>query len=122
MLFIKNGMHMVAIKEGSILNVKPNPKFVRDGVGYGAIMLNETPIGIYPLDQTGLYTEDVYSVFRNICKQINNGDRATTIPMSYQFNTVQEYEEFNKLLKEYNNDELMDIYYNGIKRLQRVES
>lgn len=122
MLFIKNGMHMVAIKEGSILNVKPNPKFVRDGVGYGAIMLNETPIGIYPLDQTGLYTEDVYSVFRNICKQINNGDRIITIPMSYQFNTVQEYEEFNKLLKEYNNDELMDIYYNGIKRLQRVES
>jgi len=122
MLFIKNGMHMVAIKEGSILNVKPNPKFVRDGVGYGAIMLNDTPIGIYPLDQTGLYTEDVYSVFRNICKQINDGDRIITIPMSYHFNTVQEYEEFKTLLNEYNNDELIDIYYNGIKRLQRVGS
>ena len=117
MLFIKNGMHMVAIKEGSVINVKPNPKFVRENVPYGAIVLNGTPVGIYPLEDTSGYGTTVYGVFRDICKQINSGDKIITIPFSYHFKSVQDYNEFKNLLTDYSDEELMNIYYDGLSKI-----
>ena len=118
MLFIKNGIHMVAIREGSVINVKPNPKFVRDNVAYGAIMLNSTVVGVYPLenDERG-YQSTVYDVFRDICKQINAGDKIIVIPNSYHFKSVDEYEAFKTMLDTYTNEELINLYYDGIRKV-----
>lgn len=117
MLFIKNGMHMLAIKEGSVINVHPNPKFTKDGVELGAIMVNDIPVGIYPLEATPNFAHTVYDVFMNICKQINHGDTVVTIPFSYRFGTVEEYEEFKATLTSYDKNELFDIYYDGLSKV-----
>ena len=116
MIFIRSGIHMVAIKDGSVINIQPNPKFVRNNIQYGAIMLNETSIGVYPLteieDNVNLKT--VYDVFDSIIRQIESDTKIITLPTGYKFNSIEEIEEFKTSLKDYSKSEMIDIYYKSL--------
>lgn len=120
MTFIRNGLHMVAIKEGSVINIQPNPKFKVDDVKYGAIMLNDTPIGVYPLtDSSNTSTaRDVYTIFDSIIRQIENNIKVITIPSGYKFKSMEEFETFKNALKDYSKSEMIDIYYESLSHIK----
>ena len=115
MIFIRNGIHMIALKEGSILKIRPNPKFTRDNVAYGAIMLDTNIIGVYPLSKKDEYTDTtVYTVWADIQKQINRGDIIINLPLSYEFKSDAEWKEYNELVDKYDPDEMFKIFYDTL--------
>ena len=113
MIFVKNGMHMVAIKEGAVLNIQPNPKFKRNDIEYGAILYEGKTIGVYPLEGDN----NIFDVFNDIIKQINVNKRVIEFPKSFKFSSINELKEFNKIIKDYTDEEMIDIYYKYLSKI-----
>jgi hypothetical protein len=118
MLAIRNGNGIVFIKDGDILRIRPNPKFERNGVKYGAILWNSQPIGVYPLDVENENDPTVYSVFSKICDALVNGNRYVNMPYGYQFESSKEFEEYMELNKSYTQDKLFSMYYNDFGKVR----
>ena len=115
MMFIKVGLHLISVKEGAVFNIQPNPKFVRNDVEYGAILLDGNVIGVYPMDLSGDYAKDnVYAMFRNLSKQISDGAKMIQLPIGYKFKSIEEFDEFKAMMKNYSNTEMGDIFYKAI--------
>ena len=117
MLFIQNGLHMVAIREGSILCIKPNPNLKVERVEYAAIKLNDQIIGIYPM-QTTTDTKTVFEVFTMIMDNVGK-DGVISLPKGYVFKTIEEFEQFKTLATQYNKQDMINIYYNCVETLNK---
>lgn len=126
MLFIRNGIHMVALGPNSVINIQPNPKFVRNDKGYGAIMLNmKNPIGVYPLTSDDTSEKTVYDVYDSIIRQIqmcNEPNGIINIPTGYKFESIDEFTRFKELLTNYDKEEMVSIYYNSLKAANNATS
>lgn len=113
MVFIRNGLHMVALKEGSVLKIQPNPKYVENKTIYAAIMLNEQIIRIYEVENTN---NTVFDVFESIISQINSG-KVVTLPPSHRFKSIDDFMKFKNTMTDYSKEEMIDIYYKYLDKV-----
>ena len=117
MLFIQNGLHMVAIREGSILCIQPNPNFKVERVEYAAIKLNDQIIGVYPM-QTTTDTKTVFEVFTMIMDNVGK-DGVISLPKGYVFKTIEEFEQFKTSATQYSKQDMINIYYDCVETLNK---
>lgn len=113
MLFIKNGIQMVAVKEGAILKIRPNPNFVRKETKYGSLLLNDDVIGVYPLTKQNEYDQTLYDVWQDLSTKISNGNTLIDIPIGYKFESYKEYEEYIEMAKSYDLNAMFEIFYSA---------
>lgn len=117
---------MVALWPNSVINIQPNPKFIRNNKGYGAIMLDmKNPIGVYPLTSDDTSEKTVYDVYDSIIRQIqmcNEPNGVISIPTGYKFESIDEFKGFKELLTNYNSDEMISIYYDSLKAANNTAS
>ena len=117
MLFIQNGLHMVAIREGSILCIQPNPNFKVERVEYAAIKLNDQIIGVYPMPTT-TDTKTVFEVFTMIMNNVGK-DGVISLPKGYVFKTIEEFEQFKTSATQYSKQDMINIYYDCVETLNK---